>query len=116
MHLLPTKLLVVRPAAGAMCRLVSSAGSGQELVLVTNRQTCKQCLTMPGDHTILGEGRGLNRSSNIAYMSAARNQVSRVTMNNPAKLNGWTLAMLHRMFAVFDDLAKDADTKVFVHC
>ena len=33
-------------------------------------------------------------------------------MNNPAKLNGWTLAMLHRMFAVFDDLAKDADTKV----
>ena len=59
------------------------------------------------------EERGFNRSSNIAHMSAARNKVSRVTMNNPAKLNGWTLAMLHRMFAVFDDLAKDADTKVF---
>ena len=58
MHLLPTKLLLLRPAARAMCRLVSSAGSGQELVLVTNRQTCKQCLTMIGDHAILG-GKGL---------------------------------------------------------
>ena len=59
---------------------------------------------------------GFNILSNIAYTSAARNKVARVTMNNPAKLNGWTLAMLHRMFAVFDDLAKDADTKVTVHC
>ena len=58
MHLLPTKLLVVRPAARAMCRLVSTAGAGQELVLVTNRQTCRQCLTMLGEHAILG-GKGL---------------------------------------------------------
>ena len=58
MHLLPTKLLVVRPAARAMCRMVSTAGTGQELVLVTNRQTCTRCPTMLGDHTILG-GKGL---------------------------------------------------------
>ena len=58
MHLLPTKLLLLRPAARAMCRMVSTAGAGQELVLVTNRQTCKQCLTMLGDHAILG-GKGL---------------------------------------------------------
>ena len=58
MHLLPTKLLLLRPAARAMCRLVSTAEPDQELVLVTNRQTCRQCLTMLGDHTILG-GKGL---------------------------------------------------------
>ena len=35
-------------------------------------------------------------------------------MNNPKKLNGWTLNMLTSLFRTLDDLAEDVDTEVVV--
>ena len=41
-------------------------------------------------------------------------KVTRVTMNNPDKLNGWTFNMLTSLFGTLDDLADDEDTEVVV--
>ena len=43
---------------------------------------------------------------------SSRNNVTQVTMNNPKKLNGWTLAMLDRLIDIFAQLSTDDDTKV----
>ena len=43
---------------------------------------------------------------------SSRNNVTQVTMNNPRKLNGWTLAMLDRLIDIFAQLSTDDDTKV----
>ena len=45
---------------------------------------------------------------------STKNNVTTVTMNNPKKLNGWTVAMCNSMFETFEKLAKDEETKVII--
>ena len=41
---------------------------------------------------------------------STKNNVTTVTMNNPKKLNGWTVAMCNSMFETFEKLDKDEET------
>ena len=41
-----------------------------------------------------------------------KNNVTCLTMNNPKKLNGWTLAMLNKLLPTLENLSKDDNTKV----
>ena len=42
------------------------------------------------------------------------NKVTRITMNNPSKLNGWTFNMLTSLFGTLDELAADEETEAVV--
>ena len=56
--------------------------------------------------------------SNLArselIVTERENKVTRVTMNNPSKLNGWTFNMLTSLFGTLDELAADEETEVVV--
>ena len=41
-------------------------------------------------------------------------RVTKVTMNNPSKLNGWTESMLSSLFLTLDRLAEDPETRVVI--
>ena len=43
-------------------------------------------------------------------LTESKNRVTRVTMNNPLKLNGWTVSMLESLFLTLDRLAEDPET------
>ena len=47
-------------------------------------------------------------------LSSHKNNVTTLTMNQPKKLNGWTLEMMKKMKDSMDSLAKDPATKVLV--
>ena len=53
-------------------------------------------------------------SSKDLLVLSTKNKVTTVTMNNPKKLNGWTVAMCNSMFETFDKLANDDQTKVMI--
>ena len=53
-------------------------------------------------------------SSKDLLLLSTKNKVTTVTMNNPKKLNGWTVAMCNSMFETFDKLANDDETKVMI--
>ena len=43
---------------------------------------------------------------------STKNNVTCLTMNNPKKLNGWTLSMLDKLLPTLENLSKDDNTKV----
>jgi len=45
---------------------------------------------------------------------STKNNVTCLTMNNPKKLNGWTLAMLDKLLPTMENLSKDDNTKVVI--
>ena len=47
-------------------------------------------------------------------LTERRNNVTRVTMNNPHKLNGWTVPMLDTLFSTLRTLAEDTETRVVI--
>jgi len=47
-------------------------------------------------------------------LSSHKNNVTTLTMNQPKKLNGWTLEMMKKIKDSMDSLAKDPATKVVV--
>ena len=47
-------------------------------------------------------------------LTESKNCVTRVTMNNPAKLNGWTVSMLESLFLTLDRLAEDTETRAVI--
>ena len=53
-------------------------------------------------------------SSQDLLLLSTKNNVTTVTMNNPKKLNGWTVAMCNSMFETFDKLSNDEETKVMI--
>ncbi|TRY71887.1 hypothetical protein TCAL_08436 [Tigriopus californicus] len=52
--------------------------------------------------------------ADILLVSSPRNGVTTMTMNNPKKLNGWTLPMMQAMQSGFQRLAQDPDTQVVI--
>lgn len=53
-------------------------------------------------------------SSKDLLLLSTKNNVTTVTMNNPKKLNGWTVAMCNSMFETFDKISNDEETKVMI--
>ena len=53
-------------------------------------------------------------SSQDLCLLSTKNNVTTVTMNNPKKLNGWTVAMCNSMFETFDKLSNNEETKVMI--
>jgi len=47
-------------------------------------------------------------------LSSHKNNVTTLTMNQPKKLNGWTMEMMRKMKDSLEKLAKDPQTKVVV--
>lgn len=47
-------------------------------------------------------------------LTERKNKVTRLTMNNPHKLNGWTVPMLNTLFSSLRTLAEDTETRVVV--
>ena len=47
-------------------------------------------------------------------LTERKNGVTRVTMNNPHKLNGWTVSMLNTLFTTLRSLAEDTETRVVI--
>ena len=47
-------------------------------------------------------------------LTERRNNVTRLTMNNPHKLNGWTVSMLDTLFSTLRTLAQDTQTRVVI--
>ena len=47
-------------------------------------------------------------------LTERKNNVTRVTMNNPHKLNGWTVSMLNTLFSTLRTLAEDTETRVVI--
>ena len=47
-------------------------------------------------------------------LTERRNNVTRLTMNNPHKLNGWTVSMLDTLFSTLRTLAADTETRVVI--
>ena len=46
--------------------------------------------------------------------TSTKNNVTKVVMNNPKKLNGWSLAMLNKLLETLQNLSTDNDTKVVI--
>jgi 1,4-dihydroxy-2-naphthoyl-CoA synthase len=55
----------------------------------------------------------LKRKDDI-LLSSHKNNVTTLTMNQPKKLNGWTMEMMKKIKDSMDSLAKDPATKVVV--
>ena len=53
-------------------------------------------------------------ATNDLVLTERKKRVTRVKMNNPKRLNGWTVTMLTSLFRTLDDLAEDEDTEVVV--
>ncbi len=53
-------------------------------------------------------------ASNDLILWETKDQVTTLTMNNPRKLNGWTMDMLVALRAALEQAAKDVDTKVLI--
>ena len=53
-------------------------------------------------------------ATNDLVLTERKKKVTRVKMNNPKRLNGWTVTMLTSLFRTLDDLAEDEDTEVVV--
>ena len=53
-------------------------------------------------------------AANDLVLTERKKKVTRVQMNNPKRLNGWTVTMLTSLFRTLDDLAEDEDTEVVV--
>ena len=47
-------------------------------------------------------------------LTERKNNVTRLTMNNPHKLNGWTVSMLNTLFTTLRTLAEDTETRVVI--
>jgi enoyl-CoA hydratase/carnithine racemase len=45
---------------------------------------------------------------------STKNNVTTMVMNNPKKLNGWTLSMMTELFGTFDEISQDGSTKVAI--
>ena len=77
----------------------------------------RSCVTSPLLHRSLVTST-LRLQSSMAssdlVLTEKAGRVSRLTMNNPSKLNGWTVSMLGALFKSLDDLAEDEDTEVVV--
>lgn len=43
-----------------------------------------------------------------------RDGITTLTMNRPARLNGWTMAMMNALKQAFDDAARDTETRVLI--
>ena len=52
--------------------------------------------------------------TNDLVLTERNKKVTRVKMNNPKRLNGWTVTMLTSLFKTLDDLAEDESTEVVV--
>ena len=53
-------------------------------------------------------------ATNDLVLTERKKKVTRVKMNNPKRLNGWTVTMLTSLFRTLDDLAEDEETAVVV--
>ena len=53
-------------------------------------------------------------AANDLVLTERKKKVTRVKMNNPKRLNGWTVTMLTSLFRTLDDLAEDEETEVVV--
>ena len=47
-------------------------------------------------------------------LTERQNNVTRITMNNPHNLNGWTVSMLNTLFSTLRSLAEDTETRVVI--
>ena len=60
-------------------------------------------------HRLSSDGPGFN-----LILTERKNNVTRLTMNNPHKLNGWTVSMLDTLFSTLRTLAEDTQTRVVI--
>ena len=60
-------------------------------------------------HRLSSDGPGFN-----LILTERANYVTRLTMNNPQKLNGWTVSMLDTLFSTLRGLAEDSETRVVI--
>ena len=58
--------------------------------------------------------RNSTSSSKELVLLSTKNNVTTVTMNNPKKLNGWTVAMSNSLLETFAKLSNDQETKVMI--
>lgn len=52
--------------------------------------------------------------ANDLVLRSSRDHVTTLTLNQPARLNGWTRPMLEALFAALDEAAADADTRAVI--